>query len=83
MKQIFKDFLEDLLYEVLDKFRTEPPNFRGIPTSKCPMCGYGWFQMAVTFDEEYNVSAYMLDAKCDTCGALLTAPTPNDLIDME
>lgn len=83
MRQLFLEFLKDMAYELIDKFREDPPDFRGIPTAACPVCGHGWFQMAVSFDENYEVKAYMLDAQCDTCGALLTAPTPIDLIEAE
>lgn len=53
---------------------------RGIPTRECPMCGCDIFRVGVVFDDEYEVSAYFLDAECSECGTLLTAPTPLDLM---
>lgn len=78
IKQVY-DFLGAAIRHVIEKTEPDPPNFRGIPTSACPVCGNNWFQMAVAFDDEYTIEAYVLEAECDTCGALVTAPTPQDL----
>jgi len=56
-----------------------PMNARGIPTSACPECGTNIFKVLVTFDAEYNIEQYILDAECSECGTLITAPTPLDL----
>ena len=56
-----------------------PMNARGIPTGACPECGTNIFKVLVTFDKEYNIEQYMLDAECNECGTLITAPTPLDL----
>ena len=54
---------------------------RGIPSAVCPMCGCGWFSVQIAFDDSYEISAYMLDAKCGDCGTLVTAPTPEDVVE--
>jgi len=56
-----------------------PINARGIPTSSCPECGTNIFKILVTFDENYDIEQYLLDAECAECGAFVTAPTPLDL----
>jgi hypothetical protein len=53
-------------------------NARGIPTTCCPMCGTNIFKILVTFDENYDIEQYLLNAECAECGTLLTAPTPLD-----
>ena len=54
-------------------------NARGIPTAACPSCGWTFFRVAVHFDPDtYEIAFYALDAECDDCGALVTAPTPID-----
>ena len=54
-------------------------NARGIPTSSCPSCGTNIFKVLVTFDEEYNIEQYLLNAECAECGTLLTVSIPLDL----
>jgi endogenous inhibitor of DNA gyrase (YacG/DUF329 family) len=56
-----------------------PMNARGIPTASCPECGTNIFKILVTFDEEYNIEQYLLNAECAECGTLINAPTPLDL----
>jgi rRNA maturation protein Nop10 len=57
-----------------------PLNARGIPTSECPTCGGNIFKILAMFDNEtYEISQYLLDAECDQCGTLVTAPTPIDM----
>ena len=51
---------------------------RGIPTNECPNCANRLFTVQVSFDDDYNVGSYFLDAECAMCGTLLTAPTPLD-----
>lgn len=52
---------------------------RGIPTCKCPECGGMLFRALIGFDPEtYTISNYHLDIQCNECGALATAPTPED-----
>jgi uncharacterized Zn finger protein len=53
-------------------------NARGIPTRVCPICGTNIFKILVTFDEDYNLEEYLLNAECAECGTLITAPTPLD-----
>lgn len=54
-------------------------DLRGIPTSECPICGSNIFSIKAIFDEEYELSMYMLDAECAMCHTRLTAPTPLDI----
>jgi len=54
---------------------------RGIATGACPSCGSTLFTIQATFDEAYEVSAYLLDAECAICATRLTAPTPLDLLE--
>jgi ribosomal protein S27AE len=54
-------------------------NLRGIPTRECPMCGGNIIKLDAIFDEEGEVSFYMLDAECSQCGTLLTVITPLDI----
>jgi hypothetical protein len=55
-------------------------DFRGIPTSQCPVCQGVLFNILVQFDEEtYMPTLWGLDATCAQCDTLLTAPTPLDL----
>jgi len=59
----------------------EAPDYRGIPTAVC-LCGSTLFKITASFDDEYNVALYLLDnATCYACGALVTAPTPLDLVE--
>lgn len=52
---------------------------RGIPTPECPNCGSWLITIQATFDENYEVASYLLDAECAMCHTKLTAPTPLDL----
>jgi hypothetical protein len=55
-------------------------DFRGIPTTQCPLCEGSLFNISAQFDSEtYEMVLYTLDAICVGCGALITAPTPLDL----
>jgi hypothetical protein len=54
---------------------------RGIATRACPNCGSTLFTIQATFDEDYEVSAYFLDAECAICTTRVTAPTPLDLLE--
>ena len=50
---------------------------RGIPTNECPNCaGTDCLRFRSSFDDDYNVGQYLLDAECAICGTLVTAPTP-------
>lgn len=55
---------------------------RGIPTRVCPNCSSDLFTVQVSFDEDYEISAYLLNAECAYCHTKVTAPTPLDLIDV-
>lgn len=52
---------------------------RGIPTRVCVTCGSDLFTVQVTFDEDYEICAYLLNCECAYCKTKLTAPTPLDL----
>jgi len=56
-------------------------DIRGLPTSICPYCSSDLINLTVSFvPETYEISMYLLDnATCADCGALVTAPTPEDL----
>lgn len=56
-------------------------DYRGIPTAIC-LCGSPLLRITATFDSEtYEITGYLIDdASCASCGALLTAPTPLDII---
>ncbi|MFM7776338.1 MAG: hypothetical protein ACKN96_08165 [Actinomycetota bacterium] len=56
-------------------------DIRGLPTPLCPYCGSDLITITAIFDPDtYEISMYLLDnASCAECGALLTAPTPEDL----
>ena len=56
-------------------------DIRGVPTPLCPYCNSDLITITAIFDPEtYEISMYFLDnASCAECGALLTAPTPEDL----
>lgn len=59
---------------------SEPPSadYRGVPTLRCP-CGCDWIVIVTRFDgEERLPGMYLLDARCASCGAWLTPPTPID-----
>jgi len=53
---------------------------RGIPTRECPNCGSDLFTVQVSFDEDYEICGYLLNAECAYCQTKLTAPTPLDLV---
>ena len=57
---------------------TEKLDARGIPTNECPSCANRLFTVQVSFDDDYNVGQYFLDAECAMCGTLVTAPTAID-----
>ena len=53
---------------------------RGIPSCTCVNCGCNFFKAVISFDPDtYEVGMYMLNVECFKCGALATAPTPEDL----
>ena len=54
---------------------------RGLPSPICPYCDCELIKITAKFDPAtYEISMYLLDdAICAGCGALLTAPTPEDL----
>lgn len=54
----------------------------GIPTNECINCGSQWFQIHAFF-QDYEIAAYIIEAKCSGCGADVTAPTPIDHPDYE
>ena len=56
-------------------------DIRGIPTPVCPYCESTLMNITASFNpENYEIEMYLLDnASCSDCGALLTAPTPEDL----
>lgn len=44
------------------------------------ICGCTFFRVPVQFDEDYEISAYLLSGmECIECGSKWTAPTPLDL----
>ena len=53
---------------------------RGIPTRECPSCASALFTIQATFDENYEISGYLLNAECAMCETKVTAPTPLDLV---
>jgi hypothetical protein len=56
-------------------------DFRGIPTAACPNCGSNLIKIVAQFDpKDYEIGIYSLDAECALCQALLTAPTPLDIL---
>jgi len=55
---------------------------RGIPTRVCINCGSDLFTVQVCFDENYEISGYLLNCECAYCHTKLTAPTPLDLQSM-
>ena len=56
-------------------------DIRRLPTPLCPYCNSDLITITANFDPEtYELSMYLLDnATCADCGALLTAPIPEDL----
>jgi len=58
-------------------------DLRGIPTRVCPACDCRFFNIVASFDDEYNVATYKLEADCWNCGALITVPTPLDLPELK
>lgn len=44
-------------------------------------CGCVFFKVAVQFDENYEIAAYLLNAECIECGSKWVTPTPLDLPD--
>ena len=53
-------------------------NYRGIPTHVCP-CGSQIIKVACIF-EDGEIVLWFTEAECGVCGALLTAPTPLDVV---
>ena len=51
---------------------------RGIPSNECVSCGSTLFTIQASFDEDYNINSYLLDAECAICGTLLSAPCAID-----
>lgn len=47
------------------------------PTTVCP-CGCDLFHIVGSFNSEREVSFYLLDGACWSCGSLVTLPTPID-----
>lgn len=48
------------------------------PTAVC-ICGSTLWNVKCMFDENGEISIYMLDMECYLCHALATAPTPKPL----
>jgi hypothetical protein len=59
-------------------------DFRGIPTPVCPACGSNLLRITASSNyETYEIDMYLLDnATCADCDALITAPTPADLLQL-
>lgn len=87
-KEALKDFQEDndLLHplsppmpEVLglkaDSYE-HSMDLRGTPTHVCP-CGSNIWNLKVMF-EDFEISSYLLDMECVSCGSVATAPTAID-----
>lgn len=57
-------------------------DFRGIPSPVCPACGGKLLNITASFNyETYEIEMYLIDnASCAECNALITAPTPADII---
>jgi len=55
---------------------------RGIPTRACPNCGSTLFTIQASFDEDYEIAGYLLNAECSSCKTKITAPTPLDLLEV-
>jgi len=57
-------------------------DFRGIPTAACPACGSNLLRVTASFNHEtYEIDMYLLDnATCAECDALITAPSPADIL---
>lgn len=60
------------------EFTPQAIDARGIPTRVCPTCGCDLFTVQMSFDADYSISQYLLNAECSCCGTLVTAPTPLD-----
>lgn len=56
-------------------------NYRGIPTHACP-CGSVLLNVKCIFDAG-EIAMWFVDAECAMCGALVTAPTPEDFDDAQ
>ncbi len=48
--------------------------------NECPECGGNIFKIDAIFDDDFEITFYMLDAECSQCGTHLTAPTPCDKV---
>ena len=60
---------------------TEKLDARGIPTAECPSCESTIFTAQISFDEDYNLAGYLLNAECAFCKTLVTLPTPLDHVE--
>jgi hypothetical protein len=56
-------------------------NYSGIPTHACP-CGSVLLNVKCIF-EGGEIALWFTEAECALCGALVTAPTPEDYDDAE
>jgi hypothetical protein len=87
MRRVIFDIIdlvkERLILKLTGDELIEPIDARGIPTSSCPACDGNRFNIIAMFDDEYELSAYMLDAVCADCGSWVTAPTPEDFVRMD
>ena len=54
---------------------------RGIPTAECPSCESTIFTAQISFDEDYNLAGYLLNAECAFCKTLVSLPTPLDHVE--
>lgn len=71
-----------LLFPLSRNVEEAMADFRGIPSPVCPACGGNLLNITASFNyETYEIDMYLLDnATCAECDALITAPTPVDLI---
>jgi rRNA maturation protein Nop10 len=55
-------------------------NFTLMISNECPVCGGNLFKIDAIFDDDFELTFYMLKAECSQCGEPLTAPTPCDKV---
>lgn len=74
--------LPDILRFLADRMSGNDFNWRGLPSNYCYECGSTLFTIQAEFDDDFEISGYLLNAKCAHCGNKVTAPTPLDKIDI-
>ena len=74
--------IPDILRAVANVMSGNDFSWRGLPSNFCYECGSTLFTIQAEFDDDFELSGYLMNAECAYCKSKLTAPTPLDKINL-